>query len=206
MFINKLISNIRKGTLLSKIIKKIEEIRTHLKTIYYRNKNNIILGKGTSVFYKSIILGDGNFDIGNNVRIGRSHRGYHAGMPFHTYLVTSEKKARIKIGDNTRINSAAIHAYENITIGNNCVIASGVHIIDSNGHELFSNNRTIGMDKPKPIIIGNNVWIGLNVVILKGTTIGDNSVISAGSIVKGFFPENSLIQGNPAIKIDTLNI
>lgn len=110
------------------------------------------------------------------------------------------------IGNNTRINSAAIHAYDKITIGNNCVIASGVNIIDSNGHELRSADRTIGMDRPKSINIGNNVWIGLNVVILKGSSIGDNSVIAANSVVKGDFPKNSLIQCNPAKIVDVLDI
>jgi acetyltransferase-like isoleucine patch superfamily enzyme len=133
-------------------------------------------------------------------------RGYHAGMPFATTLFADTKGALITIGDNCRINGAYIHAQKKIEIGSNCVIASGVNIIDSNGHQLLSNNRTRGRDDAKEIIIGNNVWIGLNSIILKGTIMGDNCVVSAGSVVKGIFDANSLIQGNPAVKVNTLEI
>ena len=56
------------------------------------------------------------------------------------------------------------------------------------------------------IVIGNNVWIGLNAIILKGSVIGDNSVVTAGSVVKGVFPNNALIQGNPAQNVAKLHI
>lgn len=114
--------------------------------------------------------------------------------------------SEIVIGDNCRLNGVYVHAQKKVIVGKNCVMAAGVNIIDSNGHELYSLNRTKGRDEPKEIILGNNVWIGLNSIILKGTRIGDNSVIAAGSVVKGDFPENSLIHGNPAICVSVLNI
>jgi acetyltransferase-like isoleucine patch superfamily enzyme len=110
------------------------------------------------------------------------------------------------IGDNCRVNGAYIHAQKGINIGKNCVIAAGVNVIDSNGHELYSGDRTRGRDTAKEIAIGDNVWIGLNAIILKDTSIGNNSVVAAGSVVKGNFPENSLIQGNPAVLIKQLEI
>ena len=204
--INKLYRSIRKATFNISILEKIEKIRTKYKTNYYRKLKNITLGKNCSVFYKSSIINLGRVIIGNNVKLGRSHILYHAGMPFFTTLFTFDADATIKIGDNCRVNGAYIHAQKEIFIGNNCVIASGVNIIDSNGHELISKNRTIGRDKPKSIEIGNNVWIGLNVTILKGTSIGNNCVIAAGSVVKGEFPDNVLIQGNPAVIVSKLEI
>src|SRR5690606_9691564 len=112
--------------------------------------------------------------------------------------------AEIIIGESCRLNGVYIHAQSSIRIGKNTVIASGVNIIDSNGHELVSKNRTKGRDSAKPIKIDENVWIGLNAIILKGTEIGKNSVVSAGSVVKGFFPDNSIISGNPAKLVDTI--
>ena len=123
---------------------------------------------------------------------------YHAGMPFNTRLFVDGDDGTIIIGDNCHINGACIHAKSNISLGNKCVVASGVHIIDSNGHEVKSLDRRHVQDVPRPISIGNNVWIGLNVIILKGTIIGDNAVIYAGSVVKGEFPANCIIAGNPA--------
>ena len=105
------------------------------------------------------------------------------------------------VGDNCRVNGAYIHSEDSITIGDNCVIASGVNIIDSNGHEVSSLERTNSRDIPRGIFIGNNVWIGLNATILKGTVIGDNSVIGAGVVVKGRIPPNSIVsQLTPEIK------
>lgn len=73
------------------------------------------------------------------------------------------------------------------------MIAAGVNIMDSNGHLVKSKNRTKEHDAPQAIVIGNNVWIGLNAIILKGTIIGDNCVIGANTVVKGEFPANTII-------------
>ncbi len=142
--------------------------------------------------------------IGKNVHLRSNSNGYHAGMPFSTCILLDGEKSFCEIGDNCRINGSYIHAKSEIIVGKNTVIAAGTNIIDSNGHLTNSEDRTMGRDVPQPICIGDNVWIGLNCLILKGTTIGDNSVVSAGSIVKGNFPRNSIIQGNPAKHIKTI--
>lgn len=144
--------------------------------------------------------------VGSNVYLRSNRDGYHTGMPYPATLLADGLQSQIIIGDNCRINGAYVHAQRMIEIGSNCVIAAGVNIIDSNGHQVHSANRTIGRDKPEPIRLGNNVWIGVNTVILKNTTIGDNCVVSAGSVVKGIFPANSIIQGNPAMVIGEVKI
>lgn len=182
--------------MIQKLYNSIEYVFSYIFTLL--KKKIINVGKQSIIYYKCSIYNKGVINIGNNCLIGRSKKNYHAGMPFYTTLLVDIPEASIIIGNDTRINGAYIHAQNEICIGEKCVIASGVNIIDSNGHMLNSFDRTVGRDKPERIIIGNNVWIGLNVVILKGTVIGDNSVISAGSVVKGVYPNNSLIQGNPA--------
>ncbi|WP_294819438.1 acyltransferase [uncultured Flavobacterium sp.] len=168
---------------------------------------NIHIGNNVRIDYHTKIYNKGQkIVIGDKVYLRSKDKGYQAGMPFPTTLLIDVKNAEITIGKNCRINGAYIHAQKGIRIGDNCVIASGVNILDSNGHELYSADRTVGRDKPEEIILGDNIWIGLNAIILKGTTIGKNSVVSAGSIVKGSFPENSLIAGNPAKVVKTLDI
>lgn len=170
-------------------------------TFLVKLDRKISIGKGSILYYKSTIrLSSEAYKvyIGNNVTLGRTSKDYHSGMPFHTSILVDGCNAYVEIGDNCRINGAYIHAQKSIRIGNNCVIASGVNIMDSNGHRIYSKNRTIDRDDPDEILIGNNVWIGLNATILKGTIIGDNCVISAGSIVKGHYSQGELIVGNPA--------
>lgn len=164
--------------------------------------SRVIIDKKTIVFHRSSIINyskTGNIIIGKNCKIGCPSKYYHGGMPFYTKIFNEGENSNIVINNNCRINGAYIHAERNITIGDNCVIAAGVHIIDSNGHVINSTDRTKGRDKAKDIVIGENVWIGINSIILKGSHIGNNCVISAGSVVKGSFPDNSLIIGNPAI-------
>lgn len=168
-------------------------------------KRNISIGSGSRVYYKTKItcVGDHKVIIGKNCRIGSSPRCYHSGMPFFTSILC-DAMGRVKIGDNCRINGAYIHSQKSIEIGSNCVIAAGVTIMDSNGHELKSTNRTVGRDIPKEIRIGNNVWIGLNAIILKGTNIGDNCVVSAGTVVKGEFPKDCIISTNNQISVSKI--
>lgn len=180
----------------------LKSILSTLHTILISWLNNrVIIGKGSIVYYRSriiVINRQSRVVIGVNSKIGCSSKLNHTGMPFYSKIVVDGKDSHVTIGDNCRINGVYIHAEDKIEIGNNCVMATGVNIIDSNGHELVSTDRTSGRDKPQPIIIGNNVWIGLNAVILKGSNIGDNCVVAAGSVVKGTFPPCCLIFGNPA--------
>lgn len=127
-------------------------------------------------------------------------------MPFPTSLLCDGNGSKILIGDNCRLNGVYVHAQKSITIGSNCVMASGVNIIDCNGHETNSTDRTIGRDIPKEIVIGNNVWIGLNSIVLKGSVIGDNSIIAAGSVVKGNVPASSIYSTQNQVSIKEISI
>lgn len=90
-------------------------------------------------------------------------------------------------------SSCYIQARNGIVMGNNVRVAPGVGIISS-GHDLNDYDRH---EKCSPIKIGNNVWIGMNAVVMPGVSIGDNVVIGAGSIVTSDIPSNSIAAGNP---------
>jgi acetyltransferase-like isoleucine patch superfamily enzyme len=108
-----------------------------------------------------------------------------------------KKGASFSVGDHTYFTSDShIEVVHNISIGNNCAISWGVTIIDDDHHQVLPVKNE--SDKDKMIKIGDHVWIGCNVTILKGTTLGNNCIVAAGSIVKGKFPDHVLIAGNPA--------
>lgn len=91
-----------------------------------------------------------------------------------------------------------------VSIGDNVFIAPNCGFYTA-GHPLDYKTRNEGLEFAKPIKIGNNVWIGGNVVVLPGVTIGDNSVIGAGSVVNKDIPENVVAVGNPCRVLREIN-
>jgi acetyltransferase-like isoleucine patch superfamily enzyme len=140
--------------------------------------------------------------INENCTINSSNYGYHLNMYNRTKLYADRENAIIEIGKNSRINGACIHAFNKIIIGENCLIAANTQIIDANGHEQMMQSpekRIHSSDKGKEINIHNNVWIGANCFILGGTTIGEGSIITAGSTVRGTVPPRCIYGGNPGL-------
>jgi len=84
-----------------------------------------------------------------------------------------------------------------VRFGDNCLLGPGVHIYTAT-HPIDPNERNSGKEYAKPIIFGNNVWIGGSSVINPGVTIGDNVVIASGSVVTKDVPNNVVVGGNPA--------
>lgn len=113
-------------------------------------------------------------------------------------------QGQIHIGDfcliapGVRISSA-----ESIQIGDNCMLAANASITDSDWHGLY--NRIRPFRCTKPVVLGDNVWLGEGAMILKGVTIGDNAVIGAGSVVTRDVPANTVVAGNPAKPIKQLD-
>lgn len=103
----------------------------------------------------------------------------------------------ITIGDNfySNVNCVMLDG-ASITFGDNVFVAPNCGFYTA-GHPLDVESRNRGLEYARPITVGNNVWIGANVSVLPGVTIGDNCVIGAGSIVNRDIPAGSLAVGNP---------
>lgn len=104
----------------------------------------------------------------------------------------------IEIGENFFANFDCVMLdICKIKIGDNCLLAPGVHIYTA-AHPLNPDERNSGAEFGKPVMIGNNVWIGGRAIINPGITIGDNVVIGAGAVVTKDIPANTVVGGNPA--------
>lgn len=103
------------------------------------------------------------------------------------------KGAFCKIGKNTSVNcNNMIVCRERIIIGDNVQFSPNVQIYDHDHDFRVEGGVKAGKYKTRRIEIGNNVWIGANTIILRGTKIGDNAVIAAGSVVKGEIPADTV--------------
>ena len=113
------------------------------------------------------------------------------------------KNAKLIIGSGFINHNLNMSCFERIEIGEKVSISENLTIRDSDNHTiLYGEGKSI---MTQPIKIGNNVWIGINVTILKGVEIGDNVIVAAGSVVNKSFPNNVLIAGVPA-KIINKNV
>ncbi|CAK6476280.1 2,3,4,5-tetrahydropyridine-2,6-dicarboxylate N-acetyltransferase [Peribacillus frigoritolerans] len=104
------------------------------------------------------------------------------------------KGAEMQIGRNTFLNHGCIFtAHERISIGENVQFGPNVLIYDHDHDYKQKHGLKDLLYKTTPVKIGDNVWIGANTVILRGTKIGNNCVVGAGSIIKGDYPDNMVI-------------
>lgn len=143
---------------------------------------------------------------GPNISIGRcaTLRATQAYPITITVWVSSDRNGTIDIGDHVLISPGTrILSSDHVTIGSNTMIAGEVYISDSDWHDVY--DRTAEQDAHRPITLEPNVWLGYGVKVCKGVTIGENSVIGAGSVVSKSIPPNVIAAGNPARVVKELD-
>lgn len=140
------------------------------------------------------IKNEGTFFIGANCSFNSFRLRQH---------FTVKKNAVLEIKDGSRFNDGVnLCATRSIKLGHHVRIGDMTYIYDTDFHQTSPETPT----KCEPVIIGNNVWIGANSIVLPGSVIGDHAVIAAGSIVTGEIPAKSLAAGVPAKVVKILNI
>lgn len=151
--------------------------------------------------------GNSKIVLGSKVVLNSDAVNSNTALTFNCTLACG-LNGKIEIGDNSMLNGVSITSYQSVKIGRNCQIASCTMISDTDFHPVnpkIRERESMGykIDHAEvnkvPVVIGNNVWIGWGCIILKGVTIGDNSIIAAGSVVLKDIPANVLAAGNPAV-------
>ena len=136
---------------------------------------------------------DAVIDISENVQINRNN------------FITIKKGAKLKIGRDTYITRATISCLDEVSIGENCILGEGLKIFDHN-HKYTTRPFSVSKTEfnTKAITIGNNVWTGANVIILKGVNIGDNVILGAGCVIYKDIPANSVIINQQQLEVKPL--
>ena len=139
-------------------------------------------------------------EIGRNLHMVSDARRSGIAL-FSQCKFTTMGQGNITLGDNVGLNGVAITSTKRIEIGEGTIIAPNCIIVDSDFHAPWPPNKRFSLDisaSSREVVIGKNVWLGLNVTVLKGSTIGDNSIVGAGSVVTGAIPSNVVAAGVPA--------
>jgi len=141
-----------------------------------------------------LIIGSGRIRIGDNVFLGNRQAWILQKNLF--------ERPELLIGSETSINYRVVISVEcRVEIGKRCRIAEEVKIFDNNSHNIHYQDRRQTLEDVAAVRIEDDVWIGMNSIILKGVNIGRGAVVAAGSVVTKSVPEETLVGGNPAAVI-----
>ena len=136
--------------------------------------------------------------IGDDVSINSCLGSNPIGGDTKTILF-AKGKGKIRIGDGCGISNATLFACDSITLGNQILVGGGTKIYDTDFHWLEFERRMSELGgETSPIVIKDGAFIGAHCIILKGVTIGEKSIVGAGSVVTRSIPDGEIWAGNPA--------
>lgn len=166
---------------------------TYLERIYL-NAIGIKCPNGKFYGWCSFFRKNGSsIEIGRNAKFNYSSWSNHIGLNHRCIISTISNDAKLIIGENLGMSSSSITCFKRIDIGDNVRIGANCVIADGDFH---LDDPRVG--EPNPIRIGNNVWLGYGVIVMKGVTIGENSIIGMNSVVTKDIPANCIAAGSPA--------
>lgn len=181
-------------------------VERHGRGMLLPYKNAVIeMDKGAKI----IIEGDGSIAINPNRPRGSHAEAFirmreNAVLRVHKslslcYKATIEihRDAEVEIGSAYINSDAVILAAKKIKLGEECLVSRMVFIFDADHHPIY-NEAGEQVNLPRPVVIGNHVWIGLQSVVVRGSKIGDGAVIAANSLVGGKIKAGTMASGNPA--------
>ena len=143
---------------------------------------------GNMIFYRSP---GSTISMGYGCRFNSDSHFNFRGIN-HESILQTISGGGIFIGNNCGFSGVSIISGCSVTIGNNVLCGANVTIGDRNNHE-----KQFGEFTPQPVIVGDNVWIGMNSVVMRGVTIGENTIIGANSVVTKSIPANVIAVGSP---------
>ena len=145
--------------------------------------------------------------FGKEFKLRSSLRSNRLGPNHPVFLTTWNANSVLEIGDDFAMTGGVICAFERITIGDHVMVGANCTIVDTYFHPIDPDLRRREPMAPKtaPVIIEDDVFIGMNSTVLKGSHIGKGSVIGAGSVVTRDIPPGVIAAGNPARVIRPLN-
>lgn len=184
----------------------IKKIRRRIET-YYKRKNtfNAIRRLGGVIWDNTKYVNQGSFCFGRKVSI----IGDGIDNVARSQIVIL-KDAVLEVGDNTGMSQVSITCKQKIHIGSNVKIGAGTLIFDTNFHNTdwkirADHDKDLSSALNAPIYIGDHTFIGARSIICKGVTIGERSIIAAGSVVVKDIPADCMAGGNPCKVIKYIN-
>ncbi len=200
--------------MLSGLLDKIDGLigrSSNLVAIAMANGLGVKVGQGTRFSGLPILhrARSGTIALGLRVSVVSRSRHTALGVQQPVILRCLTPTATISIGDDTGLSGAVICAASSISIDRRCLIGANVAIFDTDFHPIAAENRRYAVpDWPaisRPVKIGDDVFIGTRAIVTKGVSIGDGAIVAAGSVVTRDVPARTIVAGNPAQVIRSID-
>lgn len=150
----------------------------------------MLVGVGLTLEGRLVVTGPGQIVIGDHVVVVQ-----------RTVLHTQTPSARIEIGDRVILNGTLVGCALSVRIGNDSLVGRA-RIQDTDYHPTSRRRRDPTLKAvPSPVDIGENVWVGVQAGVLKGVSIGKNSVVAFGAVVTKDVLPDRIVGGNPAVDL-----
>lgn len=174
----------------------------------YFATNGIRWGRRWRIFGMPIIQKhrQSTITIGNNLELRSWYRSNPLAPGHPVVLSTRNAGALIEIGDHCGFTGAVIVAAEKVSIGDRVIFGANAVVADTDFHPIDPAVRRVDTLRAEhvPVVIEDDVFVGMSAIILKGVRIGAGSTIGAGSVVVKDVPPNSIAAGNPAKIVKTV--
>lgn len=186
--------------------RKISGARDRCESVFHAwalRRGGVALGPAVAIYGKPIVSlnDDSHVSIGARCSLISKSERTALGVSHPVILRTLRAGARLRIGNDVGLSGAAICAAVEVSIGDRVLLGSGVMISDTDFHPLQPVGRRYAPPPPPRagdcVLIGDDVFIGARSVILKGVTIGEGTVVGAGSLVTSSLPTRVVAAGNP---------
>jgi UDP-3-O-[3-hydroxymyristoyl] glucosamine N-acyltransferase len=164
-------------------------LRARWYCLKYRLKGvRLSVGKNLRCHGRLVIAGQGTVNIGDDVVFQSNLR--------HVYIGSGSGDYTVEIGSRSWLNGTSISCHEHVTIGEQSLVGRA-EIIDHEFHDPRDLTRKRKI-RSRPVILGENTWIGNDAMIMKGVEIGEHSVVGARTVVRRSVPPQVVVIGNPA--------
>lgn len=184
------------------MLEKINILQKLLDWVYNKislSCRGAVCGKGLRIKGRLLLQGRGKIEIGEDVTIYSRYTVNPIGGNRTVFQVMGG--ASLKIGNRVGMSHVIISAHDRVEIEDEVLLGAGCKIFDTDFHPLDYQARVQGEDKAvrtAPVLVKRGAFVGADVLVLKGVTIGERSVIGAGAVVTKNIPDGEVWAGNPA--------